>query len=568
MFLRLNYKILFNFCFFLSIQNARALSLSDISIVNNLTTKYLQIKFNSANPYKDEVAQVRRSSQLSDQEINVIDKRLTVNNLALDKFLNLQVPETQHLKIALCSSGGGYRATIGTLGSLIGAQDIGLLDCVTYISSLSGSTWALAAWLSLNKNLTDLKKQISENMHNNIALMSDFGSINIEAKQYPEIIENFMIKTIFDQPLSSVDVWGAAILDNLFYPTVDRQEMKLTHQINFIKDGNVPFPIYTAIKPISKLNYQWFEFSPFECGNINEKSYIPTWAFGRRFKQGISLNNAPEQDLSFLLGIFGSAYDISPEEYIVKFAIKEKIENFIKNDLSFLPKFMLNQFANIEKWISDLKNEKLSCGLCDDRFLPAQVCNFDFEMPDVKGNDIENMILMDAGIDFNLPFPPLLRPERNLDVIIVLDNSVDVKGAPELIGAQNYASRNLLKFPLINTISIENNSLSVFGLDNVDAPVVIYMPRINSIKNLNDAQVADLKNLVEDKYWSLIDELRNFDIENCIEDLYCSTYNFAYSKHEFNLLSATAYLNMVLNKEIIKDILKLVLARKRVSHLF
>ena len=40
--------------------------------------------------------------------------------------------------VAMAGSGGGFRAMINTTGSLIGAKESGLLDCVTYISGISG----------------------------------------------------------------------------------------------------------------------------------------------------------------------------------------------------------------------------------------------------------------------------------------------------------------------------------------------------------------------------------------------------------------------------------------------
>ena len=38
----------------------------------------------------------------------------------------------------MAGSGGGFSAMINTTGSLIGAKESGLLDCVTYISGISG----------------------------------------------------------------------------------------------------------------------------------------------------------------------------------------------------------------------------------------------------------------------------------------------------------------------------------------------------------------------------------------------------------------------------------------------
>ena len=43
--------------------------------------------------------------------------------------------------VAIIGSGGGYRAAMALSGAMKALQDIGILDCVTYISGVSGSTW-------------------------------------------------------------------------------------------------------------------------------------------------------------------------------------------------------------------------------------------------------------------------------------------------------------------------------------------------------------------------------------------------------------------------------------------
>ena len=37
--------------------------------------------------------------------------------------------------------------------------------------------------------------------------------------------------------------------------------------------------------------------------------------------------------------------------------------------------------------------------------------------------ELDGLTVVDAGLDFNLPFPPLLRPERQTDIFIAFDFS-------------------------------------------------------------------------------------------------------------------------------------------------
>lgn len=48
---------------------------------------------------------------------------------------------TQVPTIAVLGSGGGYRATTGFSAACRALEELGLLDCVTYLTGLSGSAW-------------------------------------------------------------------------------------------------------------------------------------------------------------------------------------------------------------------------------------------------------------------------------------------------------------------------------------------------------------------------------------------------------------------------------------------
>lgn len=58
----------------------------------------------------------------------------------LGPFLNLalvfQIPV-----IAVMATGGGIRAMTSLYGQLAGLRELGLLDCISYITGASGSTW-------------------------------------------------------------------------------------------------------------------------------------------------------------------------------------------------------------------------------------------------------------------------------------------------------------------------------------------------------------------------------------------------------------------------------------------
>src|SRR5690606_27664772 len=82
------------------------------------------------------------------------------------------------------------------------------------------------------------------------------------------------------------------------------------------------------------------------------------------------------------------------------------------------------------------------------RISAAKVANFSYGMSQSKRKDDKILALSDAGIDFNLPYPPISgeRPERKVDIIIFLDASAGIKEAPELKAAEKYARDRNLKF--------------------------------------------------------------------------------------------------------------------------
>src|SRR5579871_5411386 len=99
------------------------------------------------NPYAKTTASIRVGNDLHPQEQEYLRNRAPKIKSALERALELSLEEKDAPAISLICSGGGYRAMLGSMGAFSGLQKIGLLDAITYISSLSGSTWALGLWM-------------------------------------------------------------------------------------------------------------------------------------------------------------------------------------------------------------------------------------------------------------------------------------------------------------------------------------------------------------------------------------------------------------------------------------
>ena len=68
-------------------------------------------------------------------------------------------------------------------------------------------------------------------------------------------------------------------------------------------------------------------------------------------------------------------------------------------------------------------------------------------------NAVKKLFLVDAGLAFNSPYPPLLRPQRDVDLFLSFDFSqrFDDKTPPffELLLAEEWAALNNIPFPPI-----------------------------------------------------------------------------------------------------------------------
>jgi len=481
------------------------------------------------NVYRSVVAEVRLGNQLHPEEVRYLEKRKPKVRTALEKIVGMSLENKYQPTIALVCSGGGYRAMLGSLGAFSGLQEIGVFDAVTYISTLSGSTWALALLLSTQMTLAELKKYVSQR------LVTDFYEIHrIDARL---MVDMWFQKLRNHQSLTTVDLFGAFLAKHLLagYFGNNCQKVHLSEQCSYVKEANVPFPIYTAIDGRMRAvhNPAWYEFNPFEIGSAEYATYVSTWAFGRRFEKGKSIDFAPEQSLGFLLGIFGSAFcahiGIAWDR-----VLKDLAPSFMKTSIeTFLVKSKVAQF----------------------RFSWARVRNFMVGLQNNPLKKSKNLKLIDAGIASNLPYLPVSgqRPERQSDILIFCDFSQMIPHA--LKESENYAREKGLKFPVIDYNGIEKRTISIFK-DEQDptVPVVIYMPRIS------DKQLWKEKK--QEAQFRKYRRISDFDFDTCAQSGFCKTINFRYKLRESHQVMDQMEFNVVANKNQIIDVIRWVIEQK------
>lgn len=450
----------------------RELSVTPGSLAEEL---WAEAHDSTANPEIRYTAEVRVSDQLCDDEKEFLARRKKKTRAALAKYLDMNEKDIHPddvPTIAMCGSGGGLRALVAGTGSLLAADEDGLFDCVTYTAGVSGSCWLQLLYLtSFNKGsipslLEHLKARTGTHIAYPPVALQSLVSLPTSKYLLSGVVEK--LRGDKDADFGLVDVYGLLLGARFLVPKgelgVDERDFKISNQRSIIKDGDRPLPIYTAVrheiaktdqktskpKPGTKVYeeavkkakeeswFQWFEITPYEvfCEEIG--AGIPTWALGRRFKDGkdVPLEHGfhlPEIRTPLLMGIFGSAFCATLSHYY------KEVRPLAKSMTGFGP---------IDDLISDKDDELAKIHPIDPAIIPNYAYQMYGKLPQTATRSMyenEHMQLMDAGMSNNLPIYPLLRPGRDVDVLVTFDASADIKMDNWLSVADGYARQRGIK---------------------------------------------------------------------------------------------------------------------------
>lgn len=461
---------------------------------------------------------------ISEEERFFLKKRLPVVKAALQKMLNQELTDEQIPKIALIGSGGGYRAMLCTTGSLCAADKINLLDATTYMPVLSGSTWAVAPWITTGKPIQEFKTYIQE------CATKSFTEPTLEEALL--IFKALKKKYDNKQSLTLVEPYGALLANRLLEALEHkRQKATLSEQAQKIETGAYPYPIYTAIdgRETVIVNQTWSSITAHTVRDHTNNIHIPTSTYGKKYKKGQLIDeNASEKTLADFMGTWGSAFGAS---------IHDIIEELVDNHQTL---------KIIFDWLPD--------SIEGDRILPfyATIPNYMYKMENIKDVTLikeKEMMLVDAGLDINLPYPPVsgICPERKADILIFLDASAGQIGE-EFQKVVDYAQLHNLPFPKIDFENIDKKTINIFKDEHdKNIPVVIYMPRIsdNALWEINKSksEFADYN-------------LSGFDLDYQTKEGYCATQHFQYLPEHSQLVTNQTEFNMLVNKDKIIETIR------------
>ncbi|XP_017575573.1 cytosolic phospholipase A2 gamma-like isoform X1 [Pygocentrus nattereri] len=203
---------------------------------------------------------------------------------------NILCREDEVPNIAVLGSGGGLRAMVGLLGSLCQLKEDGLLDCIMYLSGVSGSVWCMA---SLYKE-PDWSTKLETVKDTIVRRLAD-GSVSWW-KMGQKLMQYYSEKDNF----SLTDVWAALIVSNM---VKEIDEHRISEQRG--NYTNEPYPIYTVIDNRMSTD-PWFEITPDESGYSLSGVFVDSSSWGSLFKKGKKIKDQPEMDMLYLQGLCGS----------------------------------------------------------------------------------------------------------------------------------------------------------------------------------------------------------------------------------------------------------------------
>ncbi|KAF5925521.1 hypothetical protein HPG69_001968 [Diceros bicornis minor] len=526
---------------------------------------------------------LRLGFDLCDGEREFLDKRKQIVSKALQQVLGLsQTPDSGQVPVvAVLGSGGGTRAMSSLYGSLAGLQELGLLDTVTYLSGVSGSTWCIStlykdpAWsqVALQGPIEHAQARVCS---------SKMGAMSTERLQY--YVQELGIRESSGHSVSLIDLWGL-LVEYFLYQA--ENPAKLSDQQAAVNQGQNPYPIYASVNVRTNISgedfAEWCEFTPYEVGFPKYGAYVPTELFGSEFFMGRLLQLRPEPRICYLQGVWGSAFAASLDEIFLKTAgsglgfldghrgsvnITDDCHRLQLHDPTRLRTRLFTPQGPFSRAVLDIftsrftsaENLNFTRGLClhKDYVASREFVAWKDMHPDAFPNRLTPMrdclCLVDGGFAINSPFPLSLLPQRAVDLILSFDYSLE---APFEM-TEKYCLDRGIPFPRIEVLpeDLEDpRECYLFAeAENTCSPIVLHFPLVNRTFRTHLAPGVE-RQTAEEKAGG------DFVING--PDTPYGMMNFTYEPNEFDRLVALSRYNVLNNAETVRHALQLALDRRQ-----
>ncbi|XP_013907077.1 PREDICTED: cytosolic phospholipase A2 epsilon-like [Thamnophis sirtalis] len=410
----------------------------------------LEVEFSLENMQKE--LDVRLDYELCPDEQVFIQKRKKIVADALKRVLCMDNDLQDHEVpvVAIMATGGGARAFTALHGHLLGLQKLNLLDCFTYISGSSGSTWTLSnLYEDPGWSQKDLLGPIAEARKNMSKCKLDCFTLD-HLKEYRDILKQ---RKEDGYKTCITDIWGLFIDQALGN---GRNVCTLSEQKHALNHGQNPLPLYMVLNTRDKYSLQefkeWMEFTAFEVGLLKYGAYIRAEDFGSKFFMGRMMKKLPESQICFMKGMWSNVFSYnlldswrgidSSEDGFWYYYTQDKIKQIEeKPPLPPVPgavdTYLVMPIHKIMKLLRDVITERVTTSKVYNFLNGFQLNNGYLEnknfyiwkdtvldtFPNQLMTPLEYLSLIDTAAFIDTSYAPLMRPERKVDVIIHLNYS-------------------------------------------------------------------------------------------------------------------------------------------------
>ncbi|XP_045439574.1 cytosolic phospholipase A2 beta isoform X2 [Pipistrellus kuhlii] len=514
------------------------------------------------------------------EERAFLSRRKAVVAEALKRALQLDADlrEDEVPVVAVMATGGGIRAMTSLHGQLAGLQELGLLDCVSYITGASGSTWALA-------NLYEDPEWSQKDLAGPTELLraqvtrSKLGAL--APGQLQRYRRELAARARLGHPPCFTDLW-ALVNEALLHG--EPHDHKLSDQREALARGQNPLPIYCALntkgRSLTTFEFgEWCEFSPYEVGFPKYGASVPSELFGSEFFMGRLVKQLPESRICFLEGIWSNLYAANLQDSLYWSSEPGQFWDRWAQDQASLdreqvPVLKIEEPPSVAGRIAEFFTDLLTR-----RPLPQASHNFlrglhfhrdYFQHPhfsswkatklDGHPNQLTpaepHLCLLDVGYFINTSCPPLLRPTRDVDLILSLD--YNLHGAfqqLQLLG--RFCQEQGIPFPPIAPSPEEQRRPAECRLfldpARPEAPAVLHFPLVNG--SFREHSAPGLRRTAEEEEAGAV----NLSAAN-------SPYHYSkvtYSPEDADKLLRLTRYNILNNREALLAALREAVRRRR-----
>ncbi|NXG68818.1 PA24E phospholipase, partial [Baryphthengus martii] len=463
--------------------------------------------------------------------------------------------------VAVMTTGGGTRALTSLLGNLLGLQKLDLLDAVSYITGSSGSTWTLShLYQSADWSRKDLSRPISEvRRHMTKCKLSCFSLESLNSYTMPR--------------------WSLGFALSLFLVNSQKNNHKLSDERQALSQGQNPLPIYMILNikedySLSEFK-EWVEFTPYEVGFLKYGAFIRAEDFGSKFFMGRLTKKLPESRICFMKGnvlrcknlncikmyfIFNIIQTLhSATDEPSTLARSHELETYLVTPecgIMGIIRQILSERVMVSKFYNFLEGFQLHNEYLQSKSFCIWKDTVLENFPNQLTETAEFMCLADTAGYIDISYPPLMRPERKVDVVLHLNYSSGSQTLP-LEEASKYFLKQGIPFPKIQLSEEEKKNLKecyIFEDTEIpEAPTVVFFPLVNdTFRKYKEPGVE--RSLAEMAQG-------NVDVSSIFSP-YC-LQSFTYTGEDFDKLVELTSYNIQNNKHLILQALNSAIEQKR-----